>query len=103
MSDGRQIRFTVDEPKCGRVDLQRRSKAYRRFQATAEQSLVGWRLAIGQHPDRNLRSIAVQGRTEKLAAAISNDDNVSRFRRSVNDVGTINPRMAAPQAVFSSR
>jgi hypothetical protein len=70
------IRFTVDDPKCGRVDLQRRSKSSP-LPGDGGTGHVGWRVSVCQYPD-HLRSIAVQSRTEKLAAAISNRNNVSR-------------------------
>ena len=98
-----KIRFSVNEPERGRVDLKRRSKPDRRFEATPDQGAIGRRLTVGQHPDCDLRPLAVERLTENLSATIANGDDVPRVGVNLGQVGAVDPWMEAVNAIFSSR
>ena len=74
-----QVGFAVNEPIRSRVDPQRRSKSDRRLEATPDQGIVGRRLSVRQHPERDLRSIAVERCPKELAA---------RFRTATTSPGS---------------
>ena len=100
----KEIRLAMDEAIGGRVDFERRAKPDGRVEAPAHERFVGNVIAVRQHPQRNLGSIAEQRAAERTAAApAAHLHDVAARRLHVGDIGAINPRMAAVQTLFTAR
>ena len=102
--EGRQqIRFAVDEPVCRGIDRQRRAETNRRLQTTANERVVGHAVAVREHADGDLRSIAVERLPERPTSGSAHDDDVARAGACLRDIRAIDPRMTAPKAILASR
>ena len=68
-----------------------------------DEGVVGRPVAVGQHADRDQGAIAVERIAERPPARVTDRDTVAAIRVHVADVGAIDPRMAAVNALFAAR
>src|SRR5262249_36735926 len=83
---GQQVCLAVDQSKPLWSDVEGRSKANRGFEPVPNQRRIGRHFSVGQHPDRDLRSIAVESGAKNLASAIPDGNDVPWIGPSLGDV-----------------
>jgi hypothetical protein len=93
----------VHQAERGRVNLQRRTERDGRFDPPPHERLVGDALAVDQHAQRDLRSIAEQRRPQHLAARAADLDDVAGGGARIGDVSAVDPRVATAQPFFAPR
>jgi hypothetical protein len=98
-----QVGFAVHEAVGRRVDRQRGAKRDRHLDPLAHQRGVGRLLAVRQHPQRDLRSIAEERGADDLAARAPHQDDIAAVGAHVGDVGAIDPRVAAAKTLLAAR
>ncbi len=97
-----QIGLAVNQPIRGRIDAERAPERQRGVDPAFQQLVVGRLLAVRQHADGDLRSIAIQRVSENAAARRANHDAVAARRLDVGHVGAVDPRMTAPKAELAT-
>jgi ribose 5-phosphate isomerase B len=120
---GRQaIGLAMDEAVRGRVDGQRCAKCDRRLEPTANEapfiqvaraarifvflalgSVSRRTIENGQHPKRDLRRVAVKRSPERPTAWSTNVDHIARCGVNLHDIRSVDPGMAAVQALLATR
>ena len=83
--------------------FKRRPERQRGGDAVANQRFAGDRLSVGQHAQRDLRSIAEHRRPECPSTRVPDLDDVARRGVRIGDIGAINPRMAAAEPLLATR
>ncbi len=103
-----QVGLAVHEAEGGGVDLQRVAEANRGVEPRAPERLVDRHLirrhCARDHADRDLRLIAEERVAEDAIARPAHfDDRAGIGVDDVGDVGSIDPRMSAADAIFAAR
>ena len=98
-----QVGLAVHEAVRRRVDRQRLAKRDRRLDPPPHQRVVGRLLAVRQHPQRDLRSIAEERGPEQLTARAPHVHEIAARGAHVGDVGAIDPRVAAAETLLAAR
>ena len=81
----------------------------RALEPRPQQRLVGGRLAVREHPDRNLRPVAEERVADRALPRTDHLDDVAALGVHVHHVGAINPRMsrraraARPRALITTQ
>ena len=96
---GQQVRLAVHQPVRGGVDAERRAVGDRALEAPTPQPEVGGLVAARQHAQRDLGSIAEERPADRAAAGPDHGDGVAAAGADLGDVGPVDPRMAAADAL----
>jgi hypothetical protein len=75
----------------------------RRLDPRPKQRLICHVLADSQHPERNLRLIAEQRAADSATPRTNHLDDVTAAGVYIDDIRSINPRMAGANALLTSR
>ena len=100
---GKQVGLAVHEPVRVAVDVQRFPKGNRRVDPCRDQRLVRRSLSQGQHPNRDLRLVAVERVANHAASGGSDRDDVAGARVHVADIAAVDPWVSAADALFAAR
>ena len=98
-----EICLTVNDPVRRRIDRKRVTKRDRPLNPIPQELIVGGGVAAGQHPDRNLRPVAVECVPEGPATRPAHHNPIAGLRLRVDQVGAIHPRVAALDSLRAAR
>ena len=97
-----QVGLRVHEPIGIRVNRQSVAEGDGALNPGAQQRQAGCRLAVGQHPDRNLRSIAEQRAAERAIPRSEHPDDLAALRLHVDDISAVDPGVPASHPLLST-
>jgi hypothetical protein len=92
----------VYQPVGRGVERQRRAERNRPFEPGPEQSAHVCQLPEGQHADGDLRPVAEERGAERTSARTDHLDDVAARGVDSGDVGAIDPRVAAADALLAA-
>ena len=79
------------------------AEAQRSIDTVPPQVRAGVLVQAREYPERDLRSVAVKSTAEPSTARTEKDDRVAGSRVCLDDVGAVDPGVAAPQAFLAAK
>jgi len=98
-----QIPFAVHQAVGGGIERERFAVRDGVLEARAHQRLVRGDVAVRQHADRDLRSIAEERVADRLSPRTDHLHDVAGRRVHVHDIRAIDPRMPAAYTLLAAR
>ena len=85
------------------IDAKRESKRNCALQPGANERESDLALALAQHPQRDLGTVAEQRMAEDSVPRSDDRDNLTALRVRLHDIRAVDPRMAAAYSLFAAR
>jgi hypothetical protein len=99
---GEEVRLPVHQPVGGGIDGQGLAEIEGLPEAGPPRPGRRRLRAAGEHPERDLRPVAVERMADRPPAAVEHADDVAGGRRGLDDVGAVNPGVAVADPLVAA-